>query len=242
VRRRQVVTLVVVVACLLAIVVLVPPRWSATKSPNQTATFSGFVTVSEADFRAIYDKEGFADGIAVDPARKHVVVAEISVKLESKSDVGPFEWKVDAPSKSFLVKVTNSAGWAGIPHVRAFTDGNSIGMIFDGCGEGLVNKYDKKGALLLSLKIEGHVHPTGCLAPAKGLLCVTNGGPVPDTPSRSQVHIFNWVTGEEVTTLTLPSTTGSIRPLAISRDEQFLFVGIPSRDKIYRLDLPRKSP
>jgi len=219
-----------------SVVVWRAARKSEPKKPE--AKYSPFVLISGAELHEIAENEGFTDNAGFARSPHELRVPEVDVRLTSMNESQSFVFRVNSKPSPFNVTIDNDwPGWVGPPSVRAVAEGDSIGMIFNGCGHGLAHKYSKAGQLLKSFEVEGHVHAVGCLAPKKRRLCIFNSGPNPVEPSRAQIHVFDWDDGKEVAVLTLPSTPSSAE-IAVSRDERYLFVDIRSSKGIYRVELP----
>jgi hypothetical protein len=241
IKRKRPAIICAVAAWLIGFVMLVAPTWQQVKEVPSPLPFSPFVAVSDAEFQKIRTTAGFADCIGTSVGPIDARVATIGAKSLNEKGVSSFRVEVDAKPKPFVIEVANAAGWVGPPQVRGITDGQVIGLIFNGCGHGLVNKHDSKGALLLSMSMAGHAHSTGVYVPRKRLLCVGNENPASskEPDHYSAIHVLDWDTGQEVALLKLPAGATHLSSMAISQDERFLFVGSKSRNvDWYRLALP----
>jgi len=71
--------------------------------------------------------------------------------------------------------------------------------------------------------VRGHAHTNGCIAPGRGFALATCGEPERFEKPESQVVVFDYRANKELGRLKMPIT--HFKSMAVSRDEQLLYVG-----------------
>ena len=204
--------------------------------------FSPSEPVADEEMRGPLRIEGFADGVGISNGVTPSTATTIPIDVKESDPNGPYHAQVEFQGKRLTLDIATSDG-PGPPTLRAVTDGVLLAVFADYCGGGFVKVVDANGKGVSGTSVGGHAHTQGCIAPKRGLLVATrfeaNLEAKDDVVPGSEVTVFDYRNNKEIGVFRMPNT--QFRHFAISRDEQWLYVGFGD-GSVRRFNLDSAKP